>query len=299
MSAVVKPIYLPSDFQTRTSTTASLIIPARISFRKTLTDYFVKAGSSDFSDISIGNSIWNRIYDNLSQAILVSDKTKRYQGMGLISYLKSLIPEIDLPTVSETETITIARNSAPTEILARFQATDQGDVTSRSVAGGSQSSKQLMIINLNNGSAVGASGFFNFDTLDMPIGLNPFTDAQDLVASSRYVNANTKLTLYGIAGDFPKATSSKATKVHLTLNKTEMFTSDNQEGIPVDPDNGNDIAFDITQPLFYKLPTPYVWNPNDLLTFKGEASYDGTHSLPANSLKLFLICIAEQIGAAA
>lgn len=299
MSAVAKPIYLPSDYQTKTSTTASLILASRVGFRKTLSDYFVKAGSSDFSDISIGAIAWNRIYDNLTQAVLVSDRSKKYREMGFISFLKSIIPDVDYPSATEVESLQISRNSAPTEITARFQATDQGDVTNRGAPGGSQASKQLMIINLNNGSAVGASGFFNFDTLDMPTGLNPFQDAQDVVAASRYVNQNTKLTLYAIAGDFPKATSSKATKVHLTQNKIELFTSDNQEGIPVDPDNGNDLAFSLSALSMYKLPTPQVLNAGDLISFKGEASYDGSHSLAANSQKLFLICIAETVGAGA
>lgn len=298
MSVSPKPIYLPSDLQIRTSATANLIIPARISFRKTLFDIFVKNSSSDFSDISVGNIVWNRIYDNLTQALMISDRSKKFREYGFLSFLKSIIPDFDLPTTTETEAFTIARNSSPTEITARFQATDQGDVTDRGVAGGSQSNKQLMIINLNNGSAIGASGGYSFDTLDMPVGLNPFQEAQNLTAGSRYVNSNVKMTLHALAGDFLKATSSKTTRVHITQNKIELFTSDNQEGIPVDPDNGNDLACALSPLSIFKLPTPYILNPNDLITFSGTASYDGTHPLLVNSQKLFLIAIVEQIGGA-
>jgi len=296
LSQAQKPLYLPKDYQTRLTTSQTLIIPSRIGFRKTLIDYFVKAGSPDFSDLFIGAIAWNRIYDNLTQAVLVASRGTKYRETGFLSYLKTIISEMDYPSATDTETLTIARNTAPTEITSRFIADDSGDVATRSVAGGSQSTRQLMIINLNNSVNVAASGFFNFDELDMPTGLNPFQQASDIITSARYVNQNIQITVYAIAGDFPKATASKATRVHITVNKIEMFTSDDQEGIPVDPDNGNDLAFSLSPLTLYKLPTPFVFNAGDLITFQGEASYDGTNALPAKTLKLFLICVVSPAG---
>lgn len=297
MSLVIQPTNKPADRQRRGTTTATLTIPSRTGHRRTLTDYFVKAGASSFSDISLGNVIYNRIYDNLAQAILVKDLETQVRGKGLLSYLKSLIPDLPYPTVTQDEALTIARNAAPTRIDAYFEDADQGDVVSRVVPGGSLATKQLLIVNINNNSAVSASGSFNFDKVDMPTGLNPFQDSSDIVTNGRRITKSKRLTLYAIAGNFPKATDSKVTRVHVNDERIELFASENQEGLFVDPDNGNELAFDLpTQKVFW-LPTPYVMESERLFTFTGEATHDGTNNLPANSLKLFLICMSELIGA--
>jgi hypothetical protein len=259
-------------------------------------DYFVKAGSGDFSDISVGNVTLLRIYDNLTQAVLIASLTERFNGMGFMSYLASKIPDFPFLTAAQDEAITIARNAAPTRIDAVFKDQTDGDVTGRELPGGSLGKKQLLIINLNNGSAITASGDYFFDTLDLPTGLSPFTEGTDIVAGGRRVAPGQKLMLYGVAGDFPKNVASKTTRVHINDEKIELFTSENQEGLFVDPDNGNVLAFDLSPLTMFWLKTPYEMRPNDLFTFKGTASHDGANNIAANTQKLFLICMREITG---
>jgi len=295
MAAPALPSNKPPSLQRRGTTTSTLIIPSRTGHRRTLIDYFVKAASGSYSDISIGNVMWNRIYDNLTQATLVGDVTERYENKGLLRYLASIIPDFPFPTAAHDEDIVIARAAAPTRIDAYFRDTTEGDVVSHTVAGGSMATRHLLIINLTNASAISATGTYYFDQLDMPSGLTPFSEGTDIVAGARRMAPNQRFTCYAIAGDFPKAGSSKTTRVHLLEEQIELFTSENGEGLLADPDQGNELAFDLKAPSLFRLPEPYIFEPNKLYSFKAEASYDGTNALAAGSQKLILIGIREWI----
>jgi len=295
MAAPVLPSNKPPSLQRRGTTTASLIIPSRTGHRRTLIDYFVKASSGSYSDISIGNVIWNRIYDNLTQATLVGDLSERYENKGFLRFLASIIPDFPFPTAAQDEDIVIARAASPTRIDAYFRDTTEGDVVSHTMAGGSMATKHLLIINLANGSDIKASASYSFDSLDMPPGLTPFSEGTDIVAGARRMAPNQRFTCYVIAGDFPKAGSSKTTRVHILEEQIELFTSENVEGLLADPDQGNELSFNLKAPSLFRLPEPYVFEPNKLYSFKAEAYYDGTNAIPASSQKLFLIGIREYI----
>jgi len=297
LAVAALPTNKPQSLQRRGTTTATLIIPSRTGHRRVLQDYFVKAGSANYSDISIGNVTWNRIWDNLVQAILIGDLNSKLGDLGFLRWLGSWIPDFPYPSAADDEDITIARAAAPTRIDAYFRDVTEGDVVGHAVPGGSMASRQFLMVNLNNASAVSATGFFNFDKLDMPVGLNPFTEGTDIVAAGRRMSSAQRFTVYAIAGDFPKAIASKATRVHITDEMIELFTSENSEGLFVDIDAANELAFSLSCLLVFRLPEPYVFEPNRLYTFRGEATYDAANALPAGSLKLFLLGIREYLGA--
>lgn len=297
MSVVSKPTNLPEDNQRRGTTTATLIIPSRVAHRRTLKDYFVKDGTSAFSDISLGNVTILRIWDSLAQAILVSDLNHRFMGKGFLSYMAERIADFPFPNASQDEAITIARDVAPDRIDAYFEDQTEGDVTSRELPGGSLSKKQFLVINLDNTDIIAADGDYFLDTLDMPTGLTPFSEGTDIVAGGRRIAPGQKLTLYAVAGNFPKFTASKTTRIHINDEKIELFSSENQEGLFVDPDFGNELEFDLAPLKMFWLKTPYDMKPNNLFTFKGTADHDGANDMDAHSQKLFLICTREILGA--
>ncbi|MEM3979985.1 MAG: hypothetical protein QXF79_01850, partial [Ignisphaera sp.] len=154
MAVPVLPTNKPPSLQRRGTTTSTLIIPSRTGHRRTLIDFFVKATNSSYCDISIGNVIWNRIYDNLTQAKLVSDITERYENKGFLRYLASIIPEFPFPTAAQDEDIVISRAASPIRIDAYFRDTTEGDVVSHTLPGGSMATKHLLVINLSNASNI-------------------------------------------------------------------------------------------------------------------------------------------------
>lgn len=298
MSVAQNPTNIPAGLQRRGTTTATLVIPSRTNHRRTLEDIYVKDGVSGFVDISIGNVTFNRIYDNLAQALFLAGLDKKYENRGFLWYLKQKIPDMPLPTATEDEAITIARDSTPDHMDAYFADQEGGEVTDRTVPGGSLSTKKLLIINLENSADVTATGSFFFDTLDLPTGLSPFVEGTDLTTGGRRVATNTKLTLYGVAADVPKNGASKVTRVHISQDTIELFASENQEGLLVDPDLDSELKFSLNPLNVFWLDVPLVMKKDSLYTFKGDFTKVAADNGTKNTLKLFLICMVE-LGVAA
>lgn len=298
MSVVNNPTNIPPGLQRRGTTTATLIIPSRTNHRRTLEDIYIKDGVSGFVDISIGNVTFNRIYDNLAQALFIAGLNKKYENRGFLWYLKQKIPDMPLPTATEDEAITIARDSTPDHMDAYFADQEGGDVTDRTIPGGSLSTKKLLIINLNNAAAITASGTYFFDELDLPTGLSPFVEGTDLTTGGRRIAPNYNVTLYGVAADVPKNVASKTTRIHIFQDTIELFASENQEGLLVDPDLDSELQFSLNPLNVFWLDQPLTMKKDSLYTFKGDFTKVAGDNGLINTQKLFLICMVS-IGAAA
>lgn len=284
-----QPSYLPPTLQRLSSATATLTIPNLVGHRRRLWDVFVEAASSSYVDIAVGNVTMLRIYDNLPQATLIGDLTQRHERYGFLWMLSRLIPDFPIINASQDEPIVIKRADAPVRMHAYWEDIEGGDVTSRTLPGGSLSSRHPFILNLSNPTAISASGRYDLTRLDMPDGLTVFSDGTRMAPNIRF-------TVHAIAGNFPKAGGSKATRLHIMDERIELFTSENKEGLFIDPDEGSEIEFSLRPLRAFVLEPPYVFNPNRLLTFTIEATYDGTNALPAGSQQLFLIGIREFLG---
>lgn len=291
VAAAPAPSYRPPWLQRVSSTTQTLRIPPLQGHRRFLHDVFVKATSPGYVDISVGNTTWLRIYHNLAQATLIADLTARAGEYGFMSWLQHRIPDFPMINASQDEPITINASAPITRIDAYWSDVEGGDVTSRSLPGGSQSARHLFILNLSNPNPVTADGLYDLNRLDMPVGATIFSDGTRMAPNIRF-------TVYMIAGNFPKSGSTKTTRIHIVDEFIELFTSENKEGLSADPDVGNELSFSLAPLRVFWLPQPYTFEPNRLITFKGEADHDGTNNLPAGSQQLFLVGIREFIGGA-
>lgn len=291
MAAVVAalPPDLPADLQFSSSSSSTThTIQKRTGHRRTLLDVFVKAASSSFFDIKVGNATLLRVFDNLAQAKFVSDMNYKYEELGFLWYLSRIIPDFPFFTAAQDEDIVITRNASAQLISSFWRDQVEGDVTSRNLPGGSQGNKHLFILNMSNSSPVSSSGKYAIDRFDMPDGLSIFTD-------TKRISANNRFTVYVVAANVPKSGSSKTTRIHIFDEQIELFTSENNEGLLVDPDVNNSLEFSLSPLKVFKLPTPYIIQPNRLVTVFGEAVHDGTNNLAAGSQQLFLIGIREFI----
>jgi hypothetical protein len=295
MAVAVPPTNKPANLQRRSSTAATLTIPSRTGHRRILRDFFVKASASGYCDVAVGNVTLFRLYDNLSQAVLVSSLDKKFRDLGFLRFMAQFIPDFPFPNASEDEDISIVRSASPTQIDAYFEDVTEGDVRTKTVVGGSMSLRHFMPVYLENSGDIKASGEFNFDYLDMPAGLNPFIEGSEIVTASRRIPSGQRYVVYAIAGDFPKNYSSKVTRVYIRDEQIMLFTSENAEGLVADPDLGNELSLSLSPPKIFLLPTPYTFEPNRIFTFKGYASHDGTHDLSANTQKLILLGVREYI----
>lgn len=290
--AVVEPaIFKPSDHQRQGTTTSTLTIAKLTNHRRILLDAFVDAGASSSIDIKVGNVTIARIFDNLAQAILISDLNHRFQKFGFLWYLSQIIPEFPFPNASQDEDITITRAAAPMRMDAYFQDIEGVDVGAKGLVGGSQAVKQLFILNLSNQAAITADGTTDLDakSFDMPTGLSVFGDGTRIAS-------NQKFTIYVIAANVPINVGSKATRIHLFDERIELFTSGNNEGLFVDPTIANELEFDLTPLKAFVLRTPYEFMPNRLMRPRIEVDHDGTNNLAVNTQQLFLIGTREFLG---
>lgn len=291
-AAAPSPAYRPPWLQRISSSTQTLRIPSVTNHRRYLHDIFVTSTSSGYVDVTVGNTTWLRIYHNLAQAKLISGLTDKAGEYGFLWWLSQRIPEFPKINASQDEDIIITASSTVTRLDAYFADQEGGDVTSRTLPGGSQSSRHLFILNLSNSSAVTATGRFKLDRLDMPTGATIFSDGTRMAPNIRY-------TVYMLAGNFPKSGSSKTTRLHIVDEFIELFTSENREGLSVDPDAGNELSFSLKPSTVFWLTQPYVFEPNHLLTFEAEAIHDGINDLPAGSQQLFLVGIREYMAGGA
>lgn len=301
MSVVQPPSNKPADLQRRGTTASPLIIPARNGHRRILKDVFVQESTGGGRiDISVGNTTKLRIRTNLAQAIMVQALSGKTGMHGFLWALAQLIPDFPFPNASEDEDITITYTvvggSALTRIDAYFQDVTEGDVQSRNLPGGSLSTIDFMVLNMYNNDAITATGEFEFDKLDIPTGATPFTTSSQVVAGGRRISTNQKFTIYAIAADVPSpGAGDKTERVHIFDEFIELFTSENNEGLFVDPEVANELAFDLDPMEWFVLPTPYEMQPNRIFTFKGDYTRAAVDAA-AESQKLFFIGIREFLG---
>lgn len=296
MAVAELPTNKPPTLQQRTSTTATLTIPSRTGHRRILKDIFVKATTSGYIDVSVGNVTLFRIYDNLAQAQLIADPSVKYGRLGFLNFLSTIIPDFPFPNAAQDEDIIITRSAAPTLMKAVFEDQTGVDAVTKTVTGGSMSLRHFLPIILKNNSDIEGTGEYEFDALDLPSGLSPFAESPDIITGGRHIPTGQRYTIYAIAGDFPTVgttTKSKTTRVYIRDEQIMLFTSENAEGILVDPEIGNELAFNLSPLKAFILPEPYVMLPNRLFTFKGYAFHNGSDDLPAGSQKLILLGIRE------
>lgn len=301
MSVVIQPSNKPADLQRRGTTASPLIIPARNGHRRILKDIFVRETTGGGRiDIAVGNTTKLRIRTNLAQAILVQALSGKTGMHGFMWALAQFIPDFPYPNASQDEDITITYTAVGASALSRidayFQDVTEGDVVSRNLPGGSLATKDFMCLNLYNNAAITSTTEFEFDKLDVPTGANPFTESTNIVTGGRRISAGQKFTVYVIAADVPApAVGDKTTRVHIFDETIELFTSENNEGLFVDPEITNELAFDLDPVEYFMPPTPYVMDSNRLFSFKGDYTRAATNAA-AESQKLILIGIRESIG---
>ena len=302
MSVVQPPTNKPQDLQRRGTTVSPLIIPARNGHRRTLTDVFIQESTGQGSiDIAVGNTTKVRIRTNLAQAILVQALSGKWQNRGFLWAIAQFIPDFPFPTATEDEDITITYTVVSASVLTRidayFKDATEGDLVDRTLPGGSLGTKDFMCLNHYNALALGATGEYEFSTLDVPVGASPYTQSTAIQSGGRRISSNQQFTVYAIAADVPAAQAgSKSTRAHIFDEFIELFTSENNEGLFIDPEVANELAFDLDPFEAFLLPTPYVMQPNRLFNFKGDFTFDTTPAAIA-SQKLILIGVREFLGA--
>jgi len=294
--AAAPPETKPSDLQRRSAAAATLTIPARAGHRRILKEIFIEAPVADsYLDVSVGNVTLYRLFVGMTRSTMIGTLQDKFQDLGFFRRLAELIPDFPFPNAAEDEAITIVASAAPNRIDAYYQDIVGGDVGSKVLPGGSLSPRHLFVHNMTRDVAIAATGTFPLNAAEMPAGLDGFTDAIVTQAGQRF-------TCHVLANNMPRNVGSRATRLHIMDEFTELFTSENQEGLSVDegtagaPRTLNELLWTWSPHRIFKLPTPYVFEPQHRLRFQIDVTWDGVNNLAASTQRLFLIGIREFLG---
>ena len=293
-----------------------LTIGKRNGHRRTLVDVFFEGETAGiFLDIQIGDRTYVRIpttlgdYTALANAQkgvgLVKNEGVKKNGKGLLWALSQIIP-FDFPTSAQDEDLIITPvaplgyGALPGSyaISAIYADTDQGDVVSKVVPGGSAAARRLWCNIVTNGTAQPTAGQNALDTLAMPKGMLGFKDS-DLVPPG------TKFTAYFLAHDASALgtttganANGKPTRLHVKDTDLELFTVEDQEGLLVDRDIQNVLVADFALQTWFVPKDPYVFNAQRKIAMQLDTSQKaGTGAnYGANTQAFIIMGIREPIG---
>jgi len=308
-----------SSFQYRSTglvASGGLTIPKRNGHRRYLLDVFFEPETAGIMlDVQIGDRVYVRLptvlgdytaISNVNQGIgMVKNETVKPSGFGYLQWLRQYI-DFDFPTSTQSEDLIITP-TAPLgygalpgtyAVSALYLDTDQGDVTNLALAGGSANARRLWINIVTNSLAQQTTGQTILDTLAMPKGMLGFKDS-DLVPPNMtfvgyiyaYDASALGTTTGGNANGFP-------TRLHHKDTDIEIFTVETQEGLLVNRNQDNSLAFDLSTENSFRPFSPYTYNPNKKITMALDTTLKaGTGANFAATTQAFIIVgIRSQVG---
>jgi hypothetical protein len=268
--------------------TTQLKISAKNGYRHILYDLFVTGGAGyNYYDIAVGTRTFMRIPDKAANSNTVNPPQVKYQGRGFLWFLSSLFGEQNLPNAAEDEDIVITASSAVTRLDAYYAEIKPDDVSSHTVAGGSDAPLKPFIEILDTTLTSTGTGQ-NVLNENMPTGLG-------LLDLNGRVKATTNFTLQAVMADYVSSGTNytEYSRLHIYDEDEELFTPDNHEGLLIDEVVGaNDCRFDFAGMHFFRPDKDYVFAPNHQVSVLADvAAVTGTGS----KLRVALIGMRQRV----
>jgi len=272
-----------TSFQFRSTgsvASGALTIPHRTGHRRTLIDVFFSPRTAGVVlDLQVGDRVYTRIPTVLGDylgfgkpekgvgAVLELPNSK--EGKGFLWALHDIVP-FDFPTAAQDEDLTITPKAAlqgaalpaAFTVSALYLDQDSGDVTSNAVPGGSAAPKKLYFNMSTNGLAQQASGQTALDTTVLPTGLDGLADNQNSLGGLQFTGYLYMYDASNLGTTTGANANGKPTRLHIQDTNIELFTVEDQEGLLIDRDLGNELAFDSAMWSGFVPKDPYVFHQN-------------------------------------
>jgi hypothetical protein len=288
--AAVPSDNIPKNLQVMRSNTGTLVIPNRVGHRRILREIFIDGSFSTTKEIElkIGN-VTMLSFQSGTWFVLFNRAERRFDNRGALGQLYSIIPDAPRFTAAEDEDITITSNPPVDWITVNYEDVTEGDVKDKTVDGGSQGKRHIYIMRLTHSQPLPATGRYLLDFVDLPPGLSFFTDTKTIAPNQRF-------TLYMLTTHNAPHTAGKAHTLHLFKDKVEMFTSETNQGLRIDPATE---PFDVPEYLyvrtFFGPEGGFVFEPNSRIEAYIDYEKAGSGDLPAKHVQLYLIGVREFI----
>ena len=236
--------------------------------------------SPSYMDIVIGAKTITRIPIASGDALFVAPYNGSINNDSIIALLKNILGEELEFEADEDEDITIKFSGSPGAVHILYEIGKPG--IDKTKLGRSNSPVFPLIHILTHSQAISASGNYSLDTPVVPTGFPDLKDG-DVIPSGRI------LSLKAIGFGSQANVGTKPTKLHLWAENFELLSPIDHEGIPVDPDH-NFLKVDVNTFDIFKVPQ-YDYVPGTKLTANFDAVYDGTNTLGAETLQLYLVAL--------
>jgi hypothetical protein len=286
--AAVPSDNIPKNLQVMRSNTGTLVIPNRVGHRRILRDIFIDDSFSNTKEIEVKIGNVTMLSAQIgSWFIFFHRAEQRVENRGTLGNLYDIIPNAPRFTAAEDEDITITSNPPVGWITVNYEDVTEGDVKDKTVDGGSQGKRHIYIMRLTHSQPLPATGRYLLDFVDLPPGLSFFTDTKTIAPNQRF-------TLYMVAINNAPHTAGKAHTLHLFKDKVEMFTSETNQGLLIDPST---VPFDLPEYIslrsFFGPEGGFVFEPNSRIEAYIDYTKTGTGDLPAKHVQLHLIGVRE------
>jgi hypothetical protein len=236
-----------------------------------------------YVDINVGTTRVARIPLKWGDVVLVSEPEGSLNDISTLQFIAKLFPDFAIEADQDEDITFQFNNTIPTLHVAYVVQKPGIDKTK---LGRSASPNLIYACPITHSAAINATKNYSLDVCLFPVGFPEIKDGF-IVPSGR------QLVLKAIAFGSAAAGSTTATRLHIWDERTELFTPIGHEGVSV-AYGKNLLAANIVYEDIVKIKD-YVIPAGHKLALNFDASYDGTNTLAAQSVALFLIALWQAV----
>jgi hypothetical protein len=230
-----------------------------------------------FVDVSVGTTTVARLPLKWGDVILVAEPESSMNDVSTLQFFGKLFPNFAIEA-DEDEDITFKFNNTIPSLHVVYAVGPRG--VKKNELGRSQSTNFVYAAPITHSVPLNATKNFSLDLCLFPTGFPEIKDGTVIPSGRQFV-------LKAIAFGTAAAGSTTPTRLHIWDERTELFTPVDHAGVSV-ANTRNLLAADITREDIVRVKD-YVIAPGHKLTLNIDVTYDGTNTIAAQTVALFLI----------
>ena len=265
----------PTKLRRLEITSDTVELTARVG-KKIVVDEILASGAK-YVDIYVGTRCLIRVPLAINDCKFSPAPGEGAPSYGIMNFIRKYLKDIYI-TVPEGQKLTLKFDTTPSKATLYYYELNKDESIGEEWSGAIE--EQPIFFFVTHSQAVSATATYKFDTAVMPTG---FLEVKDGFVFPANVEFELKILAFGAKA----SGSTEFTHLHIWAQDVELFTPDDHKGIAVATAN-NELKFDITKNQAFMLSTPYVYKPGYKILLTGDATYDGSNTLAANSAMVVL-----------
>jgi len=259
-----------------------LTIPARVGYSHRVVEMFIDSPAErSYVDVYVGPRIVARFPVKWNDCLFFAPNLGSINNMSLFGWIRNVFGEDFVIEADPSEDITFRFSASQIGVHVFYTETTEGVDKTKPLR--SLSPMRVLFHILTHSAVINATKNYSLDVPVVPTGFSEIKDGF-IVPSGR------QLIIKGLAFGSFKSGTTTATKLHFWKENYEYFTPD-RAGIHVERDR-NFLVFDITRNDFFTFPD-ITCNSGEKLSLNFDATYDGTNTISAQVLALFIIGLEQ------